>query len=416
MRKYEDALEEANKCLNCKNPMCKKGCPVETNIPLFISKIKENKLEEAYNILNENNIMSYICSTVCPYEEYCTGNCVKGIKGESVKVYALEKYVNYWARENNIKYEFKLKKDNDIKVAIIGSGPASIACAVELKKKGYDVHMFEKEEFIGGLLTYGIPGFRLPRNITKILEDNLKRINIKINTKCEFGKDISIASLKENGFKAIFIGIGNEIPREYKLTDEKCESIYSADYILREYNAKRIIPNLGNVVVVGGGNVSIDCVRAAIRMNAKKVTLIYRRSHEKMPARDIELNAAIKDGAEIMYNTKALGAYVVNDKIESIKCIKTEEKGEVLRNIANSEFLLEADSIAFAIGLKPNDKILKKEGIELEGNLIKVDENNKTNIDGVFAGGDVMQSKKTVCMAIKEGKTAAKGIIKYLEA
>ncbi len=413
---YIDALEEANKCLNCKNPMCQKGCPVQTNIPLFISKIKENKLEEAYNILNENNIMSYICSTVCPYEEYCMGSCIKGIKGESVKISTLEKYVNSWARDNNITYDFKLKENNGIKIAIIGSGPSSIACAVELKKEGYDVYIFEKEEFVGGLLTYGIPGFRLPRNITKILEDNLKKINIKINTNIEFGKDITISSLKENGFKAIFIGIGNEIAASYKLTDKKCTGIYSSDHILREYNAKNIVPNLGKVIVIGGGNVAIDSARAAIRMNTNDVTIVYRRSHEKMPARDIELNEALNDGAKIIYNTKVLSADVENEKIRSINCIKTEEINGTLTEVNNSKFSMDANSIIFAIGLKPNDHILKQEGIDLIGNLIKVDENNKTNIDGVFAGGDVMQNKATVCMAIKEGKKAAKSIIKYVQA
>ena len=248
---YKSALEEANKCLNCKNAICsKKGCPVNTNIPLFISKIKENKLEEAYNILNENNIMSYICSTVCPYEEYCTGSCIKGIKGESVKIYKLEKFVNNWARENNIKYNYELKKETGINVAVIGSGPSGIACSVELKKEGYNVTMFEKEESIGGLLTYGIPGFRLPRNITSILEENLKKMNIKIITKKEFGKDMTIESLKQEGFKAIFIGVGNEISIDYKLTNKKCKSIYSADYILRKYNAKKTVDDLGNVIII----------------------------------------------------------------------------------------------------------------------------------------------------------------------
>ena len=414
MKKYEDALEEANKCLNCKNPMCRKGCPVETNIPLFISKIKENELEEAYNILNENNIMSNICSTVCPYEEYCTGNCIKGIKGESVKIYKLEKYVNNWARENNIQYKFNLKKENGIKVAVIGSGPAGIACCVELKKEGYDVYLFEKEEYIGGLLTYGIPGFRLPRNITKIMEDYLKKINIKIKTKTEFGKDITISSLKENGFKAIFVGIGNEIAQEYSLTDKKCNSIYSADYILRKYNSKQIVPNLGKVIVIGGGNVAIDSARAAIRMNAEDVTIVYRRSNKKMPAREIELKDCLNDGAKIIYNTKVLEADVENKMIKSIKCIKTEEIDNNLKEIDGSNFNIEANSIVFAIGLKPNNFLLEKEGFVLDRGYIKVDENNKTNIDGVFAGGDVMQNKATVCMAIKEGKKAAKGIINYL--
>lgn len=413
MKDIEDILKEANKCLNCKNPRCKIGCPIGTNIPGFINEIKNNNLNKAYEILQENNIMSYICSNVCPYEEYCTGHCIKGIKGEPVKIYALEKYVNFWARENSVKYIYKTKEAKNIKIAIIGSGPAGISCAVELAKEGFDITIFEKEKFIGGLLTYGIPGFRLPRNTTYTLEERLKELNIKIKTNIVLGKDITIKELKEK-YKAVFISIGAEISQTYTLTEKENKKIYKSDYILKEYNAKRTVKDLGNVIVIGGGNVATDSARAAIRMGAKSATIVYRRSKHKMPAREIELDEAIKDGVKVIYNSKVIKAITnINNSIEKIECIKTMQQEENLEDIKDSEFYLQANSIIFAIGLKPNKIILEKEGIELENNLIKVNEKNETNITGVFAGGDDMQSKATVCKAIYEGKRTAREIMDF---
>ena len=414
MNNIKEAQEEANKCLNCKVPMCKKGCPINTNIPQFIEQIKNGNLEEAYKILQENNIMSDICSNVCPYEECCVGNCIKGIKGQPIQVNKLEKYVNNWARDNNVIYVNEKKANNKIKIAIIGSGPAGIECSVELAKNGYDVAIFEKEAEIGGLLTYGIPGFRLPRDITQNLTRRIKNLGIQIHTNTELGKNITISELKKKGFKAIFLAIGAELASEYSLTDRECNYIYKADYILKEYNAKRIVKDLGDVIIIGGGNVATDSARAAIRMGAKSSTIVYRRNKEKMPAREIELQEAIEDGVEIMYNTKVVSADVENGKISKINCIKTKLEDDKIVDIENSDFTLTADSIIFAIGLKPNKTLLEKENIELDENgLIKLDENSMTNIEGVFAGGDVCQSKATVCLAIKAGKNAAKNIINY---
>ena len=415
MNNLEDILKEAKECLNCKNPLCRKGCPMQTRIPDFINEIKNNNLEEAYRILQENNIMSDITSNVCPYEEYCSGHCVKGIKGKPVQIYKLEKYVNLWARENNIKHEYNLEKPNNIKVAVIGSGPAGIECAVELVKKGYKVTIFEKEEQIGGLLTYGIPGFRLPRNITQNLTNKIKSLDIEIRTNIEFGKDITLRELKKE-YKAIFIGIGADIPSTYNLTDKECEHIYKSNYILKKYNAKQIVENLGDVIVIGGGNVATDSARAAIRMGAKSSTIVYRRDKEKMPAREIELEEAIADGVKVIYNTRVISADIKNGKIERIKCIKTDLSNDNVIDIEGSEFYINADTVIFAIGLKPDKKLIENEGLELdEKGLIKVDENNMTNIEGVFAGGDVSQNKATVCMAIKAGKDAAENIMKFLD-
>lgn len=415
MKNLQEAQNEANKCLNCKVPMCQKGCPISTHIPEFIEKIKNNNLEEAYKILQSNNIMSDVCSNVCPYEECCVGHCVRGIKGEPVQVNKLEKYVNNWARDNNVIYVNETIKSNEIKVAIIGSGPAGIECAVELAKNGFDVTIFEKESEIGGLLTYGIPGFRLPRDITQNLTKRIKSLGINIQTNIEFGKDITINSLKKEGFKAIFIAIGAENASTYSLTNKECDKIYKSDYILKEYNAKNIVKNLGNVIVIGGGNVATDSARAAIRMGAKTSTIVYRRNKEKMPAREIELQEAIEDGIKVIYNTKVLEAEVEGGKIEKVKCIKTDTTNGEVKDIENSEFYINADTIIFAIGLKPNKNLLEKENIELENGLIKINEKCQTNIEGVFAGGDVCQSKATVCLAIKAGKESAKNIIEYLQ-
>jgi glutamate synthase (NADPH/NADH) small chain len=302
-----------------------------------------------------------------------------------------------------------------MKVAIIGSGPAGIECAVQLAKKGYKVTIFEREDQIGGLLTYGIPGFRLPRNITKNLTDKIKELGIEIKTNVEFGKDININTLKKNKYNAIFLGIGADIPSTYNLSDVSCEKIYKSDYILKEYNAKRIVENLGDVIVIGGGNVATDSARAAIRMGAKSSTIVYRRDNSKMPARQIELDEALQDGVQIIYNTRVISADIKDGEIEKIKCIKTDSSTEKVVDIENSEFSIKADSIIFAIGLKPDKELIKSEGIDLdEIGLIKTDENSMTNIEGVFAGGDVSQNKATVCKAIYSGREAAYGIDKYI--
>lgn len=413
MDNLQDIINEANKCLNCKNPLCKKGCPVETRIPEFINEIKENNFKNAYEILQENNIMSDVCSNVCPFEEYCLGHCVRGIKGEPVNIPKLEKYINLWARENNIQYEYKKETQNGINIAIIGSGPSGLECATELAKRGFKVTIFEREKEIGGLLSYGIPGFRLPRNITEKLTTRILNLGINIKTNNELGKNIRIKNLKEE-FDAIFIGIGADIPSTYSLCEKKCNNIYDSNYILREYNAKRIIKNLGDVIIIGGGNVATDCARAVIRMGAKSSTIVYRRDSKRMPAREDELKAAIEDGVKVIYNTKVINVDIENDIIKTAKCIKTETIGDEIKDLENSEYFIKANSIVYAIGLKLDKKTIKNEGIELnEQELIKINENYMTNIDGVFAGGDATQNKSTVCMAVSNGKKAAEEIEKY---
>lgn len=413
MENLEKILNEANRCLNCKNPSCVKGCPMQTSIPQFILEIKQENLKKAYEILQENNIMSDVCSNVCPFEEYCIGHCIKGNKGEPVNISKLEKYVNLWARENKIKYEYKKEKEKGIKVAMIGSGPASLECATELAKKGFKVTIFEKEPEIGGLLSYGIPGFRLPRDITRKLTNRIIDLGIDIKTNIELGKDIHLDELKKE-YKAVFIGIGADIPSIYSLTNKDCDHIYKSNYILKEYNAKRTIKDLGDVIIIGGGNVATDSARAVLRMGAKSSTIVYRRDKEKMTAREEELKAAIKDGVQVIYNTKVLEAIIENNKIINMKCIKTETIDDKINDIENTDHYIKANSVVFAIGLKPNKQLIQNEGIKLnENGLIEIDENSMTSIKGIFAGGDVIQNKSTVCMAISDGKKAAQGIEKF---
>ncbi len=411
MRQIDEILDTANKCLSCKNAKCKEGCPISTNIPDFIREIKENNFEKAYYILQENNLMSVICSTVCPVENQCMGNCVRGIKGEPVKINSLERFINEWADINNIKYTPTIENISNKKVAIIGSGPAGLACAIELRKSGADVTIFEKEQKCGGILEYGIPDFRLKKNIVKNLIDRVKSLGINIETSVEFGKDMTIESLREQGYEDIFLGIGAQRQSTYKLTDVQTENIFKSDDFLKKYNTGDKLENLGITVVIGGGNVAFDSARTAIRLGAKEVYILYRRSEELMPARKIELQEAIEDGVKVIFQTKVISAKIENNMIKEIECIKTKIENEKAVDIEDSNYVMEANTVIFAIGAKANESFFEKLGIKTENGLITVDDNYMTNIEGIYAGGDLVESKSSVCRAIATGKKAAKAIL-----
>ena len=411
MENLDDVLNKASKCLNCKNPMCRKGCPIATNIPAFISKIKENNYLEAYNILQENNLMSEICSTVCPVERQCMGSCVRGIKGEPVQINYLERFINDWAKENNIKYVMKCKNISNKKIAIIGAGPAGLACSIELRKAGADVTIFEKEKMCGGILEYGIPDFRLSKNTIENLIDKVQELGVKIKTGVELGKDIDIKTLKEQGYEYIFLGMGAEKQTTYTLTNEQVYGIFKSDEFLKAYNTGKQIKNLGTTVVIGGGNVAFDSARTALRMGAKEVYILYRRNEELMPARKIELQEAIEDGVQMVFQTKVIGAIVANGKLNQIECIKTKIENEKAVDIKGSNYMMKVDTVIFAIGSKANEQLLNKLGIKTENGLVCVNENYMTNIDKVYAGGDLVETKSSVCRAIATGKKAAKAIL-----
>lgn len=369
-------------------------------------------MEEAYEILQQNNLLSSICSRVCYQNNQCQGECVRGIKGEPVHIGELEQYVNDWAKENKVTYnEKKNCKKNGIKVAVIGSGPAGLACANQLNREGFSVTIFEKESELGGILKFGIPDFRLPKYLIDEVAKKLKESGIEFKTDVEFGKDVSIESLKAAGYSAIFLGIGARVSDTYKLTENECQRIYSSKYFLKRYNEKsEKINDLGITVVVGGGNVAIDCARTAIRMGAREAYILYRRNKESMPASEEELLAAIKEGVGLIYLTK-INSF--DETKREIKCNKIKiEAGKVV-DIPDSNFTMKADNIVFAIGLHPDEELLESMNFKLDKKLVITDENGMTNVDGVFAGGDVMQNKATVVKAVDAGKTAAKGIIEW---
>lgn len=413
MEDIEKIKEKANWCLNCKTKPCSlNGCPMNTDIPEFIQKIKDEEYEDAYKILIDNNIFSHVCSLVCPQEDQCEGSCVRGIKQTPTKIGELEKFINEWANQNNIEYKISKMPKNGKKVAIIGSGPAGIECGIELLKNGYDVTIFEKDKIPGGILWYGIPDFRLPKDIVKKIIEKVENLGAKFQTNTEFGKDITLAELRKE-YDSIFIGIGATKSMSYSLAEDCADYIFNSDEFLKAYNENKFLENLGDVVVIGGGNVAMDVARTAVKMGAETIKILYRRDEAHMPARKIELEEAINDGVEFVPLTRVISANVKDKKIESVNCIKTQIVDGKAVDVENEEFTVKANTVVFAIGLKPEKNVLEQEGIKLnDWGMIEIDENGMTNIKGVFAGGDVTESKSTVCRALAAGKRAAKGIIK----
>ena len=412
----KEILDLASECLNCKvKPCSKKGCPINTNIPEFINMVKEENFEEAYKILQENNLSSYICSLVCPQEEQCEGSCIRGIKTTSVHIGNLEKAVNEWAIKNNYEYKIEKKNSNGKKVAIIGSGPAGLACSIELLKEGFLVDIYEKDKIPGGILVYGIPDFRLEKSIVESLINKIKNLGANFITEKELGKDIELEKLSES-YDAVFVGIGASKSTTYSLSENEINGVYKSDEFLKAYNEKEFIKDLGKVVVIGGGNVAMDSARAAVKMGAEEVKILYRRDRSHMPAREIELDDAIKDGVKFKELVRVISADTENGKIKNVNCIETEiVEGKAVDKQGVENYKEEANTVVFAIGLKPDKNLLQTQGIELDDwGYVKIDENGKTNLDKVYAGGDNTESKATVCRALAAGKRAAKGIIENL--
>lgn len=411
-----EILDLANDCLNCKvKPCSMKGCPINTNIPEFINMVKQEKYEEAYKILQSNNLFSYICSLVCPQEEQCEGSCVKGSKTSSVHIGNIEKAVNEWAIKNSCEYKIEKKESNGKKVAIIGSGPAGLACCIELLKEGFFVDIYEKEKIPGGILVYGIPDFRLSKSIVEDLINKIKKLGANFITEKELGNDIQLEELSKK-YDAVFLGIGATKSTTYSLSENIIKGVYKSDEFLKAYNEKQFIDNLGKVVVIGGGNVAMDSARVAVKMGAEEVKILYRRDRAHMPAREVELDDAIKDGVEFKELVRVISADTENGNIKNVNCIETEiVDGKAVDKQDVEIFKEEANTVVFAIGLKPDKNLLQNQGIELDDwGYIKIDENGKTNLENVYAGGDNTESKATVCRALAAGKKAAKGIIKNL--
>ena len=428
----EEAKAEAARCLNCKNAQCMKGCPVSINIPAFIAQVKEGNFEEAYHIISQSSALPAVCGRVCPQESQCEGKCIRGIKGEPVAIGKLERFVADWARENGIKPK-KAEKLNGHKVAVIGSGPAGLTCAGDLAKLGYDVTIFEALHEAGGVLIYGIPEFRLPKQKVVAAEvENVKALGVKIETNVIIGRSITIDELMdEEGFEAVFIGSGAGLPMFMGIPGETAKGVFSANEYLTRNNLMKAfredydtpIVHGKKVAVVGGGNVAMDAARTALRLGAE-VHIVYRRSEAELPARAEEVHHAKEEGIIFDLLTNPTEILVdENDAVAGMKCIRMElgEPDASGRRrpveIPGSEFVLDVDTVIMSLGTSPNP-LISSTTIGLDVNkrkcIIADEETGKTSKDGVYAGGDAVTGAATVILAMGAGKAAAKGIHEFL--
>lgn len=426
----EQAVSEAARCLNCKNPPCVNNCPVNVKIPEFIGLIKEGKFKEAYLVNKQTNSLPAVCGRVCPQETQCEAKCVRGIKDEPVGIGKLERFCADWFL-SNCSDKIKIKPSNGIKVAILGSGPAGLTCAGSLRNLGYDVTIFEALHKAGGVLVYGIPEFRLPKKIVEAEIDKLILSGVNLQKNVVVGKTITIKDLFDDGYKAVFIGTGAGLPQFLGIEGENLNSVFSANEYLTRINLMKSyldnsatpLFNAKNVVVVGGGNVAMDAARCAKRMGAN-VKIVYRRTIDEMPAREEEIEHAKEEGIEFITLCSPVKIIGQNSVVTAIECIKTEINGidsrgrKSIREIKDSNFEIPTDCVIIAIGTSPNPT-LKKSTPNLNVNergCIITDNDCKTSIENVYAGGDAVSGAATVILAMGAGKTAAAAIDKKLKA
>ena len=428
----EEAVEEAGRCLNCKNAKCIDGCPVSIDIPAFIHEVKEGNIEEAYKVIGKSSELPAICGRVCPQESQCEGKCIRGIKGEPVSIGKLERFVADYALENDIK-PVGADKMNGHKVAVIGSGPSGLTCAGDLAKKGYDVTVFEALHELGGVLVYGIPEFRLPKEkvVAKEIE-KVKELGVKFETNVVIGKSTTIDQLmEEEGFEAVFIGSGAGLPMFMGIPGENANGVFSANEYLTRSNLMKAFDDAYDtpiiagkkVAVVGGGNVAMDAARTALRLGAD-VHIVYRRSEAELPARVEEVHHAKEEGVifDLLTNPKKINVDE-NGNIKSVTVIKMElgEPDASGRRrpveIPGSEYDIEVDTVIMALGTSPNPLISSTtKGLETNRRkcIVADDDNGQTSKEGVFAGGDAVTGAATVILAMGAGKAGAKGIDEYL--
>lgn len=412
----EEIEEKLNYCLNCKiKPCSKKGCPLHNNIPEFIESLKKEEYVEAYKILSETTVLSGICGKICPHDKQCQGACVRGIKGEPVSIGGLENYAYERAYEQNYRlvdcYETKEKKNK--KVAIIGGGTSGLTCAAFLAKEGIDVTIYEKYKYLGGLLVFGIPNFRLNKSRVEEVINQILELGIKVEYEKELGRNLNLEEL-EKKYDAIFLSIGANKSTKMGVEGEELNGVYGGNELL-EYNLHPNYKNK-NVAIIGGGNVAIDCARTIKKLGARKVTIIYRREEEQMPAERKEIEEAKKEGIEFAFKNNIVK--IIGEKsVEKIEIIKTElikKEGEERLspiNIENSNYIIDMDYVIMALGSKTSE-IVSKLGLELNkwGN-IKIDEKYRTSKEKIYAGGDLAGIKGTVAWAAYSGREAAKNIL-----
>ena len=428
----EVAVDEAQRCLQCKHRPCVEGCPVNIAIPDFIKQVAEGNFAGAYDIISESSSLPAVCGRVCPQETQCESKCVRGIKTEPVGIGRLERFVADWhnAQENT---EVKKPQSNGHKVAVVGSGPAGLTCAGDLAKKGYEVTVFEALHLAGGVLVYGIPEFRLPKSIVQKEVDTLKALGVKVETNMIIGRVISIDELMDDmGFEAVFIGSGAGLPRFMKIPGENLNGVFSANEYLTRTNLMKAyrddcatpIAKSKNVAIVGGGNVAMDAARCAKRLGAENVYIVYRRSEEELPARREEVEHAKEEG--IIFKLLNNPVEILSDEngnVNGMKCIKMElgEPDESGRRhpveVEDNEYVIDVDTVVISIGTSPN-RLIESSKKELEtqkwGGII-TDENGLTSREGVYAGGDAVTGAATVILAMGAGKTAAAAIDEYIQ-
>ncbi|MDR5587179.1 NADPH-dependent glutamate synthase [Clostridium aquiflavi] len=429
----EEAKKEASRCLNCKNPKCIEGCPVAINIPGFISHIKDNKFEDAAKEIAKYSALPAVCGRVCPQESQCEGKCVLGIKGEPVSIGKLERFTADWSAEHNIDLS-ETAPSNGKKIAVIGSGPSGLTCAGDLAKKGYDVTIFEALHKAGGVLEYGIPEFRLPKEkVVKNEVENIKKLGVKIETNVIIGKTITIDELFEDEkFEAVFIGSGAGLPKFMGINGENANGVFSANEFLTRVNLMKAyldeydtpVKNGKKVAVVGGGNVAMDAARTALRLGAES-HIVYRRSESELPARIEEVHHAKQEGIifDLLTNPKEI-LTDENGWVNGMRCVKMElgEPDASGRRrpveIEGSEFIMDVDTVIMSLGTSPNPLISSTtEGLEVnKWKCLVADENGLTTKEGVYAGGDAVTGAATVILAMGAGKKAAEAIDEYLQS
>ena len=424
----EEAMEEATRCINCKNAKCVQGCPVAINIPGFIKEVKEGNIEEAYKIIGESSALPAICGRVCPQESQCEGKCIRGIKGEPVSIGKLERFVADYALEHDIK-PVGAEKTNGHKVAVIGSGPAGLTCAGDLAKLGYEVTVFEALHELGGVLVYGIPEFRLPKQkvVAKEIE-KVKELGVKFETNVVIGKSTTIDQLiEEEGFEAVFIGSGAGLPKFMGIPGENANGVFSANEYLTRSNLMKAFDESYDtpiaagtkVAVIGGGNVAMDAARTALRLGAE-VHIVYRRSEEELPARVEEVHHAKEEGIifDLLTNPKEI-LVDENGWVKGMVCVKMElgEPDASGRRrpveVEGSEFTMDLDTVIMSLGTSPNPLISSTtEGLEVNKwkCIVAEEENGKTTKEGVYAGGDAVIGAATVILAMGAGKSRSKRV------